>query len=144
MESTTAAVVAEEIGLQRLHTLAKHLEFNTLGHVVFDIRIFNDVLTPRCGEAGDALGECPIVWPELWFFGDGGLPRLKAVPTIDPLDAAALFFGQPTTIIRHLFFAYEQNIEDWGGKDLNDDASRYDVAAQLAAFVLLKSHSVAA
>lgn len=63
----------------RLLELAKHLREGKLGHKEFKYDVYNlgepSRSVPGCGTSGCAIGECPIVWPELWEFnGFYGLP----------------------------------------------------------------------
>lgn len=77
---------------ERLLALAAHLESGALGHDVFDFAAFNmvvqgsgavkqyrDVPAGVCGTNGCALGECPILFPDDWYFGDRGIPMLRGL-----------------------------------------------------------------
>jgi hypothetical protein len=134
----------------RLLQLAGHLEIGQLGHDAFDFRVLNRgrVNADGCGTSGCALGECPIAFPNDWAFKlhqrdwDDRLhyPALKERSENDVLpwtafEDAAAYFGLTTDETDFLFHPFE-NDED--NNDLNyllGDATRFDVAARIRAFV---------
>lgn len=59
----------------RLLKLAHHLEAGCPGgHEVLDMEVYNNSNDAKCGTAGCAIGELPIVFPEDWEFGATGNP----------------------------------------------------------------------
>lgn len=66
-----------KIHIRRLEKLATHLESGKLGHKKFDFSQYNDSLTDKCGTAGCAIGELPILFPRSWKFDDLGYPKLR-------------------------------------------------------------------
>lgn len=124
--------------IDRLAKLAEHLEKGQLGHVRFDFSTINDTESPHCGTAGCALGELPIVWPNLWSWNYAGLPTLKDVGE-SIFSGARIFFGLSSVETFHLFYPDEQLTDVYGGKDLDDNATRYEVAANIRAFIEIKT-----
>jgi len=126
------------IRFDRLETLAQHLETGVLGHERFDFGSFNDgaVRPNECGTAGCGIGECPVIWPGEWKFG-GGLPLLIGTkPNIDNVNTSVeVWFGLAPNQVDHLFYPYLQNCDEYGGEIMGDDATRYDVAANIRAFI---------
>lgn len=62
----------EQIYKDRLLKLAAHLETGKLGHIVFNFNVVNDSWEAKCGTQGCALGELPIVFPDIWKFSSRG------------------------------------------------------------------------
>ena len=119
--------------MKNLEKLAEHLERGQLGHKVFDFSTYNSngessIYAPECGTNGCAIGECPILFPEDWKFDGYGMPILLNGSIRD-------FFGIDPEQYRHLFIPYEQQPEKFGGKILDGSATRYEVAANIRAFI---------
>ncbi len=72
--------------------LADHLEFGKLGHKKFDFSTYNDTTSRKCGTAGCALGECPILFPYDWTWGMSGNPFLVFGSKVSPHHDAQRFF----------------------------------------------------
>lgn len=123
------------IRFDRLRQLAEHLETGTLGHETFDFSQYNNVEKNKCGTAGCAIGECPILWPKSWRFDSIGLPYLKERKEFDPYRSGMEWFGIDSSEYCHLFLPEEQMTWEFGGKHLNDNATRYEVAANIRAFI---------
>ncbi len=123
---------------ERLLKLAEHLESGVLGHKEFDFDQFNTGLRGEkgCGTVGCALGECPIVFPKSWKFGGYTkmLPGLKR-GKLYTYEAAEKFFGVSGAASQHLFCPSAQNTQEFGGNDLDRNATRHQVAANIRAFV---------
>lgn len=126
------------IRFDRLETLAQHLETGVLGHERFDFDHFNDGANRpnECGTSGCAIGECPVIWPGEWEFG-GGLPLLRGVrPHASNVDSSTKkWFGLDQDMCDHLFYPEHQKLDMYGGKDLDEYATRYEVAANIRAFI---------
>ena len=115
----------------RFLKLADHLEFGQLGHKRFDMNYFNTHSSAawKCGTAGCALGECPIVFPRHWKFEYGSvLLRGSSVNHhgfgVSGFNAAAKFFDVDYGHIYDLFMPHNS------GKN-----SRRDVARRIRRFV---------
>lgn len=125
----------------RLLRLAKHLEKGKLGHKKFDFSTWNEGKTPgsmparRCGYAGCAIGECPIIWPKAWKFDGYGDPSLTGRHFSDVSTCATEWFGVLLDEVQHLFVPNCQNPRRFGGQTLGNYATRDEVAANLRAFV---------
>ncbi len=117
----------------RLLRLAEHLETGQLGHERFDFDFYNDA-SDRCGTTGCALGECPIVWPDDWYFHLHKV-ALRGETSSDVRDSAALWFGCSKDAAEHLFYPSEQLPEFYGGEELGEKATREQVAANIRAFI---------
>lgn len=98
------------IGDQRLLQLADHLENGKLGHERFDFSRYNNEPN-KCGTAGCALGECPVLWPEQWKW-DGNDPLLRDKWETD--ESAHEFFGLDDFECDHLFYPEMQDTESFG------------------------------
>ena len=48
--------------------LARHLDDGKLGHKIFDFAQYNSGNQAKCGTAGCAIGELPILYPDKWKF----------------------------------------------------------------------------
>ena len=120
---------------ERLLQLADHLENGKLGHKIFDFIKFNDTTESMCGTAGCAIGECPILWPDDWEWSNHGLPMLP--PYYYSAAASAIeWFDIDHPAYKHLFTPYQQNPLMFGGEMLSGDATRYEVAAGIRAFLV--------
>ena len=133
-----------------LKTLSAHLRAGNLGHQKFDFSCFNrdiregeqvPTAARTCGSNGCALGECPIVFPNDWRFGDNGLPCTG--DTSEWRGAghvfadAAVFFGINVNATEHLFNPEVQRPHTYGGRYLPEHASKEDVADNIDAFLAL-------
>lgn len=123
------------IGRERLAKLAEHLEKGKLGHDEFDFGVFNFPFMPKCGTAGCAVGECPIVFADDWTFNEYGEPALRVVPSDDPLIDSATFFGVGSDASKNLFMPGPFTRYTRAG--LDESATRYQVAANIRAFLAL-------
>lgn len=119
--------------------LAEHLEKGQLGHQIFDFGMYNDAITNTCGTTGCAIGECPIAFPQDWGFSELGTPRLNGELNIR--DSAMKFFEIESGEFSHLFTPDCQSPDYFGGIHLTLDATKEQVAANLRAFVALKTAS---
>jgi len=135
-----------EVHIERLKVIAKHLRDGELGHAVFDLNFWNDSfdsegtkveIPEECGTVGCPIGECPIVWPENWVFNEKGKPVLKRKPKClsgvhDVIADTAYWFGLTMDEAEYLFmpdfYPREQHkskkpvavrIEKFIGKKLN-------------------------
>lgn len=135
--------VSLKVGLRRLVKLAEHLKHGKLGHERFDFAQYNDATGPRCGTAGCAIGEFPIVFPRQWEFCSTGYPMVKGK------DSSALsdcrFFGISSGAYEHLFVPHGQSPEIFGGSYLNIRATRKQVARNISIYVkrICKAQGVA-
>jgi hypothetical protein len=127
---------------RRLLKLATHLESGKLGHERFKFSAYNSFPKnqdrgPRCGTAGCAIGECPIVWPRRWRFGSGGYPCIVGCDD-QPRWSGTEFFGLDLDEYNHLFVPYNQNPCQFGGRELGLNATRGQVAKGIREFVKIK------
>lgn len=120
-----------------------------LGHKKFDFSVWNSGKSRsggykpyNCGYAGCALGECPVIFPGKWVFGnDQGAPALmenKHSTIIDSLEEATVFFGISINEAAHLFIPGSQEFSEYGGMPLQDNATRQQVAMNIYAFIEVK------
>lgn len=127
--------------IKRLEELAVHLEEGVLGHEVFDFGTLNNA-NNRCGTAGCAIGECPILWPKYWEFSDKStvklIGRLGNSDSISS-DSSMEWFDIDTDEENHLFYPNWQHPRKYGGKYLTTYATRQDVAANIRAFIKIKT-----
>lgn len=123
--------------IERLHKLADHLLHGKLGHAEFDFSRYNDSGIARCGTAGCAIGECPIVWPDHWRFNNEGFPVLGSNTSIEL--SGKLFFEIGTGEYEHLFTPMNQMPGRYGGTDLFDTASKEQVANNILEFIKVVS-----
>lgn len=117
-----------------LRQLAQHLKEGKLGHEIFDFSQYNNGSLGNCGTRGCAIGECPVLWPELWIFhkvhGDPVLIKQGENTRMSGM----LFFGLSVDQYEHLFQPLSQDNESYGGDYLSGWASRYMVANNILAF----------
>lgn len=123
---------------RRLLKLAQHLESGKLGHKKFDFTTINDDEPNKCGSAGCALGEMPIVWPKLLKFSDWSGVTFIDEPRYGraTYETAESFFGMDSEDIANLFSPGYIH-KEWGRK-LGDRATAVQVAANIRAFVAWK------
>jgi hypothetical protein len=114
-----------------LRQLAEHLLHGKMGHEIFDITQFNNSRQPKCGTVGDAIGECPIVWPDKWRWSAKGEPVLIETKTPNPWQ---VFFKIKHLHYEHLFVPFSQNVEKFGGDFLRKDATKKQVANNILIF----------
>ena len=120
---------------ERLLQLATHLESGKLGHEKFDFSIYNNnYISPTCGTAGCAIGECPILWPKDWCFNETGRPRYRFTDW-GTEGSAREWFNIDSSEFGHLFIPYEQDCDVFGGVDLTEIATATQVASNIRAFV---------
>jgi hypothetical protein len=119
---------------ERLLALADHLEFGNLGHEKFDFKIFNNSNGPECGTLGCAIGECPILWPRDWCFDFEGDPVLSEGDHMVPMECAMEWFDIRRSMAHHLFNPTDQS-SDYGGRYLDPNATKEQVAGNIRAFV---------
>ena len=136
----------KKIHRERLLKLADHLEKGKLGHKKFDFSQWNGnasrELAPlnTCGTNGCAIGECPIVFPRLWKFGDY-YPELRRGHQGFPRKDAMPFFGVSHEE-SHVLFIPRGDLEDGTRvgplRQMSARATRYRVAKQIRRFVAWK------
>jgi len=120
------------MNLERLHILYDHLMWGTLGHKKFDFSTYNSTHEPTCGTAGCAIGECPVIWGE-WRFNYEGKPRLGENCSCS--NSGAEWFGINHAEYIHMFVPNSQNTDNFGGRSLKNFSNRYQVAANIKAFI---------
>jgi hypothetical protein len=123
---------------KRLLKLAKHLRSGKLGHKRFNFNTFNEGEKNEqgCGTTGCAIGECPIVFPKQWHFDAAKDPVVRG--ELSCSDSGEVFFGISYMEFAHLFFPQGQDVEKYGGKFLEQNATPKQVAANIEAFVKRK------
>lgn len=124
----------------RLLKLAEHLRNGKLGHKKFDITEFNNADGPRCGTAGCAIGECPVIFPREWKWSKHGYPALRRGGMCYGFDAAAEFF-EISGVAVPVLFGYDTpdevvcGSEGYGLPPQHHRASRLQVAKRIEKFV---------
>jgi len=130
------------VRIARLRKLAAHLMHGKLGHDRFDFWSFNTG-NQKCGTAGCAIGECPIVFPSDWMFEKlwYGTPVLRRgnMRNLHPFISAEVFFGITAEECGHLFNPGFQIPALYGGKRLGGKATRYKVAHNIDEFIKIKT-----
>lgn len=129
----------------RLMKLYEHLKKGKLGQDVFNFNHFHASLTGKtCGTMGCAIGELPYLFKRDFAFEEDGLGNFtirrrghKATTTVSDVKG---FFGITFGEYQHLFFPRWQNTEELGGKVLGEDATRYQVADNILAFLKVKEN----
>lgn len=138
----------KQIHIDRLLKLADHLEYGQLGHKVFDFNNYNADENNQahcgasCGYAGCAIGECPIVFPEVWRFNHNGWPVADGFGSVTRYSIEA-FFDISVYESEHLFVPLSQHPRQYGGQRFgHSNPTREQVAANIRAFVALKLPTV--
>lgn len=142
----------DKIHTARLAALADHLEtaetlkvgtfyFGTFYSTTAELGEDADELLRRdgfhvCGTAGCAIGEAAALWPEHFKIQNWGYPAYES--------DAKTFFGITAIETDHLFFPGCQDTDKYGGKVLFSFATRYEVAANIRAFLEYKAREEAA
>lgn len=122
----------DKVHAARLTALADHLEnAETLEVGEFDYSI--SFQHRGCGTAGCAMGEASLLWPK-----DLPMTFLSENHGYVPSPTICAFFGLTRDESFHLFQPYQQRTELYGGAELGFYATRYDVAAQIRAFLAIK------
>lgn len=145
-------------GNERLLRLADHLTEGLLGHKYFDFQVFNsfeygwkaeDLKGPHgCGTHGCAIGECPVVFEDDWYFeGTFQKPYLRNVPVRNLYDTkisfehASIFFSLTEDQTYLLFLPDAELIDGVPISPLGEKATRYEVAQNIKAFVAWREGS---
>lgn len=123
------------IRFDRLKRLADHLSHGKLGHKEFQFDVWNSE-APRykCGFAGCALGEMPII-SRVWYFNREGLPSLKRINS--SIVSAEFYFGLNERHVKHLFIPKNQLRRL--GRHLGKKATRHQVASNIYAYIKIMS-----
>lgn len=127
--------------INRLLKLARHLKYGKLGHKKFNFDVFNENVSPNsknhCGTTGCAIGECPIIFPRDWYFSSDGYNYLPSLRNKEGwvFLSASIYFGITNLAVDHLFSPENQNIENFGGKWLGENATKTQVANNILAFL---------
>lgn len=134
---------------ERLKIIETHLRVGKLGHDKFDFGCINmersgEPAVNVCGTLGCAMGEFPIIFPEDWKFNsEGGVTLItESNETNDFIilsDQIQRYLDISEPAIDHLFFPFGQQTELYGGKKLNGEASKEDVANNIAKFIVKTS-----
>ncbi len=90
---------------------------------------------PKCGTVGCACGEASLLWPEHFRSGTDWLAMA---------EDAQKFFGLSFGEREHLFDPNQQDLGLFGGQHLGNNATRYEVAANIRAFLEIKAREQAA
>ena len=137
------------IRFDRLSTLAQHLEKPQaeLARGVFWFAVIAQDLEEEpalirgeeisCGTAGCAMGELPLLFPEIVSWSLSGAVRWADDPASDPdlSQVCGEIFGLSPVETSHLFWPNAQRPDFYGGLRLGEDASKDEVAANIRAFV---------
>lgn len=127
------------IRFDRLEQIAEHLEHGKLAHEQFYFSCYNRTDSPDqykpngCGTMGCAVGEFPAIWPDTWswFFDEVRKDGLNGRMIYDVGDWLGITFHE----YYHLFIPREQNTKKYGGIELRHSATKYQVAANIRAFI---------
>lgn len=139
----------DEPNTELLRELGNHLLYGTLGHSVFKMGAWNHNESSYkafqlngCGEVGNAIGECPILFPDEWCFAPKSyLPVLnkykwdKSISANTIKQSAIEFFNLTDEEFQHLFVRDVQRLT-WGNK-LTYKATAMDCGNNLIAFCQL-------
>lgn len=132
------------IGLTRLKRLARGLRAGVKG-VDFDFSVWHSVANPEYGErpCACAVGHCVYLFPADWCLSEIQAPVLRGAEFDEDepscsLESAMRFFDLDLGEASHLFTAERQNPEAYGGRKLSSDATEYEVASNIEAFVAMK------
>lgn len=133
-----------------LAVLANHLERGELNPPVFDIKYYidKDTLPFSCNTAGCAIGNLPTLFPKVWAFSKIGNQPVF-IKSIDCLDTeysianlttnqARSFFQLTDFEFGHLFVVESQDTRTFGGIDLEEDCTQFEVAQNILEFLELK------
>lgn len=130
--------------------LAEHLETGKLGHDRFDFATISegDRKENFCGTAGCALGELPVIWPDVfWLYslptGDYSVAYRNNTPGRN-WDDVEDFFGLSKFEVDHLFLPRRQLSIYGGTRRLKTIISRQEIAAHLRAFCQLSDEQIEA
>ena len=128
----------------RLLALYDHLMHGKLAHRQFDFGVYNrngrpgedDGPPPRgkCGTLGCAIGEMPAVDPAAWKW-DGDAAVLRDPGFVSIMESGVEYFCISEGAFAHLFIPGSQRTDLYSGVDLDGNASRYEVASNIAAFI---------
>jgi len=136
----------QKIRVGRLRKLAKHLRGTHRVHedFCFDTLAEGEFIDGNyCGSAGCAMGEFPAVWPKEWRWEifSSAISEFEVIHKSQGdheetnYRVMADFFSITEEQVRHLFIPYGQNREYFSGKSLCDDATRFEVADNIDAFI---------
>lgn len=144
----------QELGLERLEKLGKHLLTGKLGHTVWNFNNWSagERKENGCGTNGCALGECLVVFPKDWVAIKQGkgffAPILKeyGIASDDPtgqsriINSAMEYFGVSEREATHLFLPGCQLGEEDAleGDATRGDATRQEVGQAILRFVAKK------
>ncbi len=139
---------------ERLLKLADHLETGQLIHERFNFQWFNFGLRTNppiagCGSIGCAIGEMPGVFPEDWAFqgnrDEDITPQLRIGSSGAEFEDARIYFSlDHMTEVFRLFSPIAQYPELFGGIELDHNATKEQVAANIRAFVARKEQDAQA
>lgn len=138
----------EQLYKDRLLKLAAHLETGKLGHKIFNFDIINDTWEPKCGTQGCALGELPIIFPDIWKFSSRGYvftsdpPAVRAQCESDVCTFFSLSDEEYTLLFMPLVKGYSVtlNMPLWY-KVTGSRAKKEEVAANIRRFVAWKEEN---
>src|SRR5947209_5771219 len=117
---------------ERLEQLAAHLESGHLGHEEFDFSVYNNSNGPCCGFNGCAIGECPTLWPNDWYFNEIGIPYLKNFD--GAMESGCEWFGINEKEFKSLFVPFSRRVA-WNVAPLVNSSTKEQVAEGIRHFV---------
>jgi len=117
----------------KLFELADHLESGNLGHKHFHLTTFHTEDENGDPDCGCALGECPFVWPDDWYFNMDNKP--VKYPYDIAFQSAIKWFDINASQYDHLFEVNKQMISRYGGKELNMYSGPMDVAYNIRCLI---------
>jgi hypothetical protein len=133
-----------KIRFDRLKKLANHLIKSKLGHKKFDFAVINaesrsqpNAVAYECGKLGCALGELPILFPELVKFTAHGNIRFKNINEYEGFRDASIFFNITCMSMKHLFIPTCQQTKVFKGRKLGKNSTAKQVGKHLIAFIKL-------
>jgi len=133
-----------DIRFGRLRRLAKHLRGTHRAHKTFDFNIYaNGEINKKgnyCGSRGCAIGEFPAVWPNEWDWknfelGAGDVVHKSQEDENTNYLVIADFFSITKDQVNHLFSPMDQSPKEFGGQELDEDATADEVADNIDAFI---------
>lgn len=85
--------------------------------------------------------ECAHIFSE-WTFTSDGLPSLREVSQSTIADSAMDYFNLDNSLFQHLFSPLAQDYEKYGGRILQRNASKRDIAFNIRCFLETRENKI--
>jgi hypothetical protein len=129
------------IQIDKLRKVENHLRNGILAHKVFDFSTIDkgEIGENGCGTNGCAIGELPVIFPDDFVYDtDGDVivtnPK-EGVYQSSVWEEIDNFFGITSNMSNHLFVPEAQDRYKYGGNELDKEATKEEVADNIAAFI---------